>query len=123
MSDGTINTSLALPPAGLAAATGALSERRAKAAAASVAAGNSAKSHKSDLEIDNAARQFEALLLQQMMKSMWQTVPSSGLLSGGKEQEYYREMLVDSLATEIAKGQGLGIKDVIVRDIKKHEQK
>ena len=71
-------------------------------------------------EVEQAATQFEALLVNQMVKSMWSTVPKGGLLSGSREEELYRDMLNQSLSEEIAKGQGVGIKEVIMRELNHH---
>lgn len=70
-----------------------------------------------------AAQQFEALLVQQMLESMWSTVPKKGLLSGSNEEAMYRDMLNEALATSIAEGKGLGIKDVILSDFNKVKKK
>ena len=72
-------------------------------------------------EVDKAARDFEALLLHQMVKSMWRTVPSNGMLSGSKEEELYRDMLNEALATSISEGQGIGIRDLVVKEMEKRE--
>jgi Rod binding domain-containing protein len=72
---------------------------------------------------EEAAVQFEALILQEMMKSMWQTVQNGGLLSGSREEETYRDMLNEAVAQSIASGKGVGIKDVIAKDINKLEKK
>ena len=68
-------------------------------------------------DVKAAAQQFEALLVQEMLKSMWSTVPKQGMLSGSYEEGMYRDMLNEALAQSIAEGQGLGIKDVILKDI------
>lgn len=73
-------------------------------------------------EVENAATQFEALLLHQMFKEMWNSVPKNGMLSGSREEELYRDMLNESLADSIAKQQGIGIRDVIAKDIKEIQQ-
>lgn len=70
-----------------------------------------------------AAQQFEALLLKQMIDSMWSTVPKDGLLSGSSEESMYRDMLNEALATSIAEGRGVGVKEVILRDINKLSKK
>lgn len=70
-----------------------------------------------------AAQQFEALLVQQMLESMWSTVPKKGLLSGSNEEAMYRDMLNEALSTSIAEGKGLGIKDVILSDFNKVKKK
>lgn len=70
-----------------------------------------------------AAEQFEALLLQEMLKSMWSTVPKDGVISASFEEGMYRDMLNEALATSISEGQGIGIKDVIFKDLDKLEKK
>ena len=74
-----------------------------------------------DKEIEAAATQFEGMLVQQMLKEMWATVPKSGLLSGSHEEEVYQEMFQESLSEHISKKQSIGVKDVIIRDIKATE--
>lgn len=66
-----------------------------------------------------AAQQFEALLVKQMIDSMWSTVPKKGLLSGSNEESMYRDMLNEALANSISEGRGIGVKDVILKDINK----
>ena len=65
-----------------------------------------------------AAAEFEGLLFQEMMKSMWQSVSNEGLLSGTKEEGMYRDMLNEAVAKEVADGQGIGIKQVIMKELK-----
>ena len=64
-----------------------------------------------------AAQQFEALLVQEMLKSMWATVPEGQLLSGSHEESLYRDMLNEAVANSIAEGRGIGVKDVILKDM------
>lgn len=66
-----------------------------------------------------ASEQFEGMLVKQLLDSMWQTVPQGQLLSGSNEEGLYRDMLNDAVATSISEGRGIGIKDVILRDINK----
>lgn len=66
---------------------------------------------------EKVARDFEALLLKQMIDSMWNTVPKEGLLSGSNEENMYRDMLNQALATSISEGKGIGVKEVIMKDI------
>lgn len=79
--------------------------------------------HKSDKEIEKASTDFEALLLQEMLKSMWQTVPGGGLVSGSHEEEIYRDMLNQGVAEEMAKTQSIGIKDIIAGEMHRDEAK
>lgn len=66
---------------------------------------------------EKVAQQFEAMLVKQMIDSMWSTVPKEGVLSGSREEELYRDMLNEALANSISEGKGMGIKDVILKDI------
>lgn len=70
-------------------------------------------------DIEKAATQFEALLLHQMLKEMWNTVPKDGLLSGGHEEELYRDMLNEGIANEIAEKQSIGVRDVLIKDMQR----
>ena len=68
-------------------------------------------------DVKQAATQFEAMLVQQMMNSMWETVPDGGMFGGSQEAGIYRDMLTQAFAEQIANGQGIGIKQVIEGDI------
>jgi Rod binding domain-containing protein len=70
-----------------------------------------------------AARQFEAMLVKQMIDSMWSTVPKKGVLTGSNEESMYRDMLNEALANSISEGKGMGVKDVILKDINKFSKK
>lgn len=76
-----------------------------------------------DAKIHKAATDFEALLLGQMVQSMWQTVPGGGVLSGSKEESMYRDMLTQEIAKTAAAGQGIGIRGVIERELTRQANK
>lgn len=76
-----------------------------------------AKSGKIDPKIEKAATEFEALLLQQMLQSMWKSAPSEGMLTGSNEESLYRDMLSEQLAKEMAESQSLGLKDIVIREM------
>ncbi len=80
------------------------------------------KNH-SEAEIEKAAAQFEALLLHQMMNEMWKAVPNNGLLSGSREEALYRDMLNQAVADSISTGQSIGIKNVVMKELKAAEKK
>jgi len=78
---------------------------------------------KSEKEIVKAATDFEALLLQEMLKSMWQSVPGGGLISGSHEEAIYRDMLNQGVAEQMAETQSIGIKDIIAKEMRRSEAK
>lgn len=71
-------------------------------------------------KIDKAARQFEGMLLHEMLKSMWSTVPQSELFKGsGNEDEMYRDFMNQAVSDTISAGRGIGIRDVVTKDMQK----
>ena len=72
---------------------------------------------------EKAAMQFEAMLVHEMLQSMWKTVPKGELLSGSDEESTFRDMMNEAVANSISQGKGIGIKDVILKDINKLEKK
>jgi len=74
-------------------------------------------------EIDKAAKGFEALLLHQMMKSMWETVDQTGFLGEDSNQgQIVRDMFNQSVADQIAEGRGIGVKDVVKKEVLRREK-
>lgn len=62
------------------------------------------------------AEQFEALFLQTMLKSMRQATPGDPLM-GSDQANLYRDMLDQQLALDISKRGGIGLADVIERQL------
>jgi len=67
-----------------------------------------------------ASRQFEALFLQMMLKSMREAVPQSGLLDSPQTQ-IYTELLDQQLAQQMA-GNGVGLTEQLVRQLQQQRQ-
>lgn len=76
-----------------------------------------------EAKMKEAAEQFEAVFLQQMVDSMWKSLPNEGLLSGSNEEALYRDMFNQALSEEMAKSQSFGIKDVILQEMEKSKAK
>jgi flagellar protein FlgJ len=73
---------------------------------------------RSEKELNKATSGFEALLLQQMLKSMWETVDTSGLLGEESNQsQIYRDMFNQAVADTIAEGQGIGVKQFLKTEL------
>ena len=59
---------------------------------------------------DEAARKFEALLLNQALSSMFEGVATDGMFGGGYAEEVFRGMMLENVADSMASsGGGLGI--------------
>ena len=57
----------------------------------------------------SAAQDFEAIFIKQMLDSMRQTVPQTGMLDGGIGQQIYQDMLYQQYADKMAKTANLGL--------------
>lgn len=64
-----------------------------------------------------AARQFESLLVSQMLKAMRQTRfnDEDDPMSGGESMKLYRDLLDQQWASQLSKGKGLGFADMMVK--------
>ena len=72
-------------------------------------------------KFNDAVNGFESMLLNEMLKSLWQTVEVKGWFGEeeSNESKIYRDMLNQALADSIAQGKGIGVKDVIRRELTK----
>jgi len=69
-----------------------------------------------DKAIVKVARQFEGVMLQQMLKSMRDSIEEGGLTSD-ESTKTYMGMLDNQLATQIASTGGIGLAKVIERQL------
>ncbi len=98
---------------------------QAAASRAEVAKVNSLKSQGKDSpeQVKKATQGFEALLLQQMMQSMFETVDRGDLLGeSSNEADIMRGMFTQAVADEISKGTGIGVKDVVMKEVQKRQK-
>ena len=73
-------------------------------------------------EIKKVARDFEALYLNMMLKSMRQTVTEDKVTGGGKAEETYRFLLDQEYTNAAAKRGGVGIAKMIEKELHKRYQ-
>lgn len=66
------------------------------------------------------ARQFEALFVQMMLKSMRDTVPEGGLFSDSG-QKMYQDMLDSQLSVSMSEHQGIGLAEVIAKQLARQQ--
>jgi flagellar protein FlgJ len=74
---------------------------------------------KSEAEAKKVAGQFESMIVSQMFKAMWQTVPDSQMFGHSNEQQIYKDMLNQAIADSLQEGPGLGVREVVYKDIKR----
>lgn len=71
--------------------------------------------------LETAAKQFEAVFMNMVMKSMRDTLPKDGAY-GGTEMQMYQGMLDQQLSQGIAAGKGVGLSDMIVKQLSRNLQ-
>jgi flagellar protein FlgJ len=74
-----------------------------------------AMSRAEERRLRESAREIEAVFVQQLLKTMRQASPGGPL--SGTGQRVYQDMMDQELGRAIAKGGGLGLADMLVRDI------
>jgi len=84
---------------------------------ATQAAGGPAKADAPDPNVLKAAKDFEAIFVRQMLKSLEKTTAAGGNTKPTAGQSTYGSMIVDTLSESISKGGGLGLADVVARSM------
>ena len=83
----------------------------------------SRQSLKSGKDLEKATSGFESLLLNEMLKSMWESVETTGLMGeDSNEAHIYRDMFNQAIADTSAKGRGMGIKSYLKGEILKTQK-
>ncbi|MDE2451356.1 MAG: flagellar assembly peptidoglycan hydrolase FlgJ [Gammaproteobacteria bacterium] len=76
-----------------------------------------AAAHGNPQALREAARQFESLFTSMMLKSM-QEANFKDPVFGSDQGDLYQEMYDDQVAAEMSKGKGLGLADMLVRQLR-----
>lgn len=79
-----------------------------------------------DKALPEVAKQFEAVFLQSMLKSMRMGehfIDETSPFRPGKAEETFQEMLDGQYASNIATGRGIGFADMLVRQLEKTQDK
>ncbi len=82
----------------------------------------SAGNHKSPYELKKAAQGFEAIFINMLIKSMWKTIPESGLFEKNSATNIYEGIVQSALSGEIARSGGLGMAKMLYQQINKEEK-
>ncbi len=67
---------------------------------------------KDEKQLKALAQQFESIFMNQLMKSMRETLPKDGLLSSFSV-DMYESIFDQEVAGEMSKGKGMGLADVL----------
>lgn len=71
-------------------------------------------------EIDKAASGFESLLVHKMLQEMWSSSNDGILGDNSNQAQIFRDMFNQAVADEISKGQGIGVKDFVTKELSKN---
>ncbi len=103
---------LQIPPIELTADPARNARRATEAAAQS---GDSGR-------IREAAEQFEAVFLAQMLSPMFETLGTDGMFGGGSGERIYRSLMVEEYGKAIAHSGGVGIADQVEQEMLKLQE-
>lgn len=70
----------------------------------------------------DAAVEFEAMFLTQMVEQMFTDIPSDGYFGGGQGEKMFRSMLAQEYGQEMSKKGGIGIADMVQKEILKLQE-
>ncbi len=68
------------------------------------------------------AEDFEAVFLSQMLRPMFETLPTDTMMGGGQAESVYRGLMVEEMGKSIAKSGGVGIADSVFRELLKLQE-
>lgn len=70
-----------------------------------------------------AAEDFEAVFLTQMIKPMFDTLPTDTMFGGGQAENVYRGLMVEEFGKSVARNGGIGIADSVYRELLKLQER
>jgi Rod binding domain-containing protein len=68
-------------------------------------------------EIKKAAKDFESMLIGQLMAPMFEALKTDGMFGGGSGEEMFRPMLLEQYAKGVTQAGGIGLADGIAREM------
>lgn len=80
-------------------------------------AARTAKDPKQDAKLKEACKEMEAVFLNMLLEQMRRTVPKNSLTDGGNQEEIMRSMLDTEMTRGMAKAGGIGLADMMYRQL------
>ncbi|MGE5633129.1 MAG: rod-binding protein [Caulobacteraceae bacterium] len=78
-----------------------------------------AMEEKDEKKLKKACSDLESIFLNMMFKQMRSTIQKSDLLEDDSSEEMYEDMLYENYANEISKGKGVGLADMLYKQLAK----
>jgi Rod binding domain-containing protein len=69
-----------------------------------------------------AAKQFEAVMVSQMLGSMFEGISTDGPFGGGEGEAMFRSLMLDEYGKQIVNQGGFGLSDAITKSLLKHQE-
>jgi flagellar protein FlgJ len=60
-------------------------------------------------KLDEAAKDFESVFLSQMLQTVWDTVPTDGVMGGGSGESIFRSLMIQDIGRQMANQGGIGL--------------
>ena len=70
-------------------------------------------------EIRRVAEEFEAMVLSELLRPVFETIDPNGLGGGGAGEAMFRPMLVEQYAAGMSRSGGIGLADSVVRELQR----
>ena len=67
--------------------------------------------------IENAAEQFEAVFISQMLKPMFESIERNEMFSGGQGGKMFRGMMVEEYGKKMAEAGGIGLAEHVKQEL------
>ncbi len=77
---------------------------------------------KSEHDLQKAAQDFEAVMLNMVIKAMWKTIPKSGLFEKNSATQIYEGLMHSSLSEEMARNGGMGIAKALYQQLSREQK-
>jgi len=69
-----------------------------------------------------AAKQFESVMVSQMLGSMFEGISTDGPFGGGEGEAMFRSLMLDEYGKQIVNQGGFGLSDAITKSLLKHQE-
>lgn len=76
-----------------------------------------AKSYKDLAKVEEAAKEFEAVFVAEMLKPMFEGIDTNGMFGGGKGEEVFRGMMIQEYGKILAQTGEIGISDSVKEEM------
>lgn len=69
-----------------------------------------------------AAKQFEGVMISQMLNGMFEGISTDGMFGGGQGEQMFRSLLLDEYGKQITNQGGFGLSDAITKQLLAHQE-